>query len=56
LGANFIGPLQNKVETTENPKNRRFFGKLKYLSLWPTYINEKGRTLGKTYGMKVRCY
>jgi len=20
------------------------------------YIGEKGRTLGKTYGMKVRCY
>jgi hypothetical protein len=24
--------------------------------LWPSYIGEKGRTLGKTYGIKVRCY
>jgi hypothetical protein len=26
------------------------------LPLWPSYIGEKGRTLGKTYGIKVRCY
>jgi hypothetical protein len=26
------------------------------LPLWPTYIGEKGRTLGKTYGIKARCY
>jgi len=26
------------------------------LLLWPTYKGEKGRTLGKTYGIKVRCY
>ncbi len=26
------------------------------LSLWPTYIGEKGRTLDKTYGIKVRHY
>jgi len=25
------------------------------LPLWPTYIDEKGRTLGKTYGIKARC-
>jgi hypothetical protein len=24
--------------------------------LWPTYIGEKGKTLGKTYGIKSRCY
>jgi len=24
--------------------------------LWPTYIGEKGRTLGKTSGIKARCY
>jgi len=24
--------------------------------LWPHYIGEKGRTLGKTYGIKARCY
>jgi hypothetical protein len=26
------------------------------LPLWPSYIGEKGRTLGKTYGIKERCY
>jgi len=26
------------------------------LTLWPTYIGEKGRILGKTYGIKMRCY
>jgi len=26
------------------------------LPLRPTYIDEKGRTLGKTYGIQVRCY
>jgi len=38
------------------PQNGRFYGKMKCLTLWPTYIGEKGRTLGKTYGIKVRCY
>ncbi len=40
----------------EAPQNRTFYGKLECLSLWPTYIGEKGRTLGKTYGIKARCY
>jgi hypothetical protein len=39
----------------EAPKNRRFYGKI-CLPLWPTYMGEKGRTLGKTYGIKARCY
>jgi hypothetical protein len=26
------------------------------LPIWPTYIGEKGRTLGKTYGIKMRYY
>jgi hypothetical protein len=25
-------------------------------ALWPTYNGEKGRTLGKTYRIKARCY
>jgi len=24
-------------------------------AFWPTYIGEKGRTLGKTYGIRARC-
>jgi len=40
----------------EAPQNRRFYGKITCLSLSPTYIREKGRTLGKTYGNKARCY
>jgi hypothetical protein len=52
----FDWPITKKVETMEAPSNRRFYGKMKCLLLWPTYIGEKGRTLGKTYGIKVRCY
>jgi hypothetical protein len=37
-------------------QNKRFFGNLECQLLWPKYIGEKGRTLGKTYGIKVRCY
>jgi len=44
-----------KVETMEAPQNKFFYGKIKCLLLWPSYIDEKGRTLGKTYGIKVRC-
>jgi len=48
-----IGPLQKKVETMEAPQIRRFYGNMECLSLWPTYVGEKGRTLGKTYR---NCY
>jgi len=34
----------------EAPQNRRFYGKMECIPLWP------GRTLGKTYGIKLRCY
>jgi len=47
---------KKKVETMEAPQNRRFYGKMERLPLWPTYIGEKGRTFGKAYGIKVRCY
>jgi hypothetical protein len=40
----------------ETPQNRRFYGKIECLPLWPTYIGGKGRTLGKTHGIKVRWY
>jgi hypothetical protein len=40
----------------EAPQTRRLYGKMEYLPLWPTYIGEKGRTLGITYGIKARCY
>jgi len=51
-----IGPSQKKVENMETPQTRIFYGKMECLPLWPNYITEKGRTLGKTYGIKVRCY
>jgi hypothetical protein len=47
---------QNKVETMEAPQNKSFYGKMECLTLWPTYVCEKGRTLGKTYGIKARYY
>jgi len=52
-----IGPLQKKkVQTMEAPPNRRFYGRMECLPIWPKYTAEKGRTLGKTYGIKERCY
>jgi hypothetical protein len=51
-----IGPSQKKIETVEAPPNTRFYEKKGYLSLCPSYIGEKGRPLGKTYGIKARCY
>jgi hypothetical protein len=43
-------------KTMETHQNRKFYGKMECRPLWPTYIDEKGRTLGKTYGIKARCY
>jgi hypothetical protein len=40
----------------ESLQIRRFYGTMECLALWPSYIGEKGRTLGKSYGIKVRCY
>jgi hypothetical protein len=52
--ANLIHPLQREAKIMKTPQNKRFHVNLKKcLSLWPTYIGEKGRTLGKTYGIKV---
>jgi hypothetical protein len=38
----------------EAPLNRKFYGKMECLPLWPSYLGEKGRTLGKTYGIIKR--
>jgi hypothetical protein len=40
----------------EAPQNSRFYRKMVCLPIWPTYIGEKGRALGKTYEIMVRCY
>jgi hypothetical protein len=45
---------KTKTKTLKAPQNRKFYGKMECLPLWPTYIGEK--TLGKTYGIKVRWY
>jgi hypothetical protein len=39
---------KKKVETMEVPQNRRFYGKMECLLLWPTYIGEKAKALDKT--------
>jgi hypothetical protein len=52
----FDWSIVKKVETMEAPQNRRFYGKMECLPLWPAYIGEKGRTLSKAYAIKVRCY
>ncbi len=51
----FDWPITQK-KTMEAPQNRRFYGKIECLPLWSTYRGEKGRTLGKTHGIKERCY
>jgi len=50
-----LAHCKKEVETM-GASHRRFYGKMECLPLWPTYIGEKGRTLGKTYGIKARCY
>jgi hypothetical protein len=47
---------KKKVESMEAPQNRRFYENMECLFLWPNYIGEKWRSLGKTYGIKARCY
>jgi hypothetical protein len=34
------------------PQNRRFYGKMEFLTLWPSYIGEKGRLWAKHMGLK----
>jgi hypothetical protein len=50
-----IGPLQKKIEAMESTQNRRFYGKMECLPFRPSYIGEKGRTLGKHMGLKQRA-
>jgi len=38
------------------PKLENFMERWSASPFWPTYTGEKGRTLGKTYGINVRCY
>jgi hypothetical protein len=55
----FDWPIAKKrggLELWRLHQNRRFYGKMECLPLWPTYIGEKGRTLDKTYGIKASCY
>jgi hypothetical protein len=40
----------------EAPQNRSFYGTMECFPIRPTYIGEKGRTLGETYGIEVRFY
>jgi hypothetical protein len=42
---------KKKIETMGAPQNRRFYGKMDCLPLWPSYIGEKGRT-SKHMGLK----
>jgi hypothetical protein len=34
----------------EAPQNKRFYGKMECLPLWPTYVGDK------TYAIRARCY
>jgi hypothetical protein len=52
----FDWPITKRSCNYVGSKNRSLCGKMNCIPLWPTYIGEKGRTLGKTYGIKARCY
>jgi len=43
---------KKKVEIMEAPQNRRFYGKMECLPLWPIYICERGRTWAKHMALK----
>jgi hypothetical protein len=47
---------KKKLELRRLPKIEDSMERWRCLPLWPTYIGEKGRTLGKTYRIKMRCY
>jgi len=51
----FDWPLQKKLKQWRLPKIEDSMERWNVLPLWPTYIG-KGRPLGKTYGIKARCY
>ncbi len=44
---------KTKLKLSRLPKIKAFMERLECLTLWPTYVREKGRTLGKTYGIKA---
>jgi hypothetical protein len=52
----WLAHRNKRFKLMEAPQNRRFYVKMECLPLWPNCTGEKGRTLGKTYGIKVRCY
>ncbi len=45
-----------KTKSSNYGGSRNIEDSMEHLPLWCTYIGEKGRTLGKTYGIKARCY
>jgi len=47
---------KNKLKVWKLSKLVDSMERLQCSPLWPIYIGEKGRTLGKTCGIKVRCY
>jgi len=38
---------KKKLKLGKLPKYRRFYGKMECLTLWPTYIGEKGEDFGQ---------
>ncbi len=51
-GPIWLAHHKKKVEIMEALQNKRFYGKMECLPLCPTYMGEKGRTLGKHMGLK----
>jgi len=47
---------KEKLKLRKLPKIEESIERWSASPLWPNYIGEKGWTLGKTYGIKVRYY
>jgi hypothetical protein len=47
--------LIKKIQSLQDPQNKTYIVD-GVLLVWPTFINEMGRTFGKTNGIKVWCY
>jgi len=43
----FDWPIAKKIETMEALQNRRFYGKMECIVLWPSYVVEKGEAFGQ---------
>ncbi len=52
----WLAHCQKKLKLWRLPKIEDSLKRWSVSALWPSHIGEKWRTLGRTYGIKARCY